>query len=103
MANRRLLVLIPEEKIMHKIFLLRNEKVMLDIHLAELYGVENRALKQGVRRNLDLCPSDFMFVLTKKEVAMLVSQSVIPTLQSLGGASPYAFTEAGVAMLSSVL
>jgi hypothetical protein len=76
---------------------------MLDIHLAEIYGVENRALKQRVRRNLDLFPSDFMFILTEKEVELMVSQNVIPSKKSLGGANPYAFSEAGVAMLSSVL
>lgn len=103
MAQKRFITLIPQEKIIHRIFLLRDEKVMLDIHLAEIYGVENRALKQGVRRNLDLFPSDFMFVLTEKEVELMVSQHVIPSKQSLGGANPYAFTEAGVAMLSSVL
>jgi hypothetical protein len=103
MASRRFISLIPTEKIIHKIFLLRDEKVILDIHLAELYGVENRALKQGVRRNLDLFPSDFMFVLTEKEIEIMVSQNVIPSKQSLGGANPYVFTEAGVAMLSSVL
>jgi hypothetical protein len=103
MARRQFISLIPTEKIIHKIFLLRDEKVMLDIHLAELYGVENRALKQGVRRNLDLFPPDFMFVLTDKEIELMVSQNVIPSKQSLGGANPYVFTEAGVAMLSSVL
>ena len=96
-------LVIPEEKIINKIFVLREEKVMLDVHIAEIYGVENRALKQAVRRNLDLFPEDFMFVLTDKEVEIVVSQNVIPSKQYLGGANPYAFTEAGVAMLSSVL
>ena len=76
---------------------------MLDVHLAEIYGVENRVLKQAIRRNLDLFPDDFMFVLTKKEVEIVVSQNVIPSKRHLGGSMPYAFTEAGVAMLSSVL
>ncbi len=96
-------LVIPKEKIINKIFVLREEKVMLDVHIAEIYGVENRALKQAVRRNLDLFPEDFMFVLTDKEVEIVVSQNVIPSKQYLGGANPYAFTEAGVAMLSSVL
>lgn len=96
-------IIIPQERILNKIVILRNEKVMLDVHLAELYEVENRALKQAVRRNLDLFPDDFMFVLTEEEVAMVVSQNVIPTKQHLGGAKPFAFTETGVAMLSSVL
>ena len=96
-------VIIPQERILNKIVVLRNEKVMLDVHLAELYEVENRALKQAVRRNLDLFPDDFMFVLTEEEIAVVVSQNVIPTKQHLGGAKPFAFTETGVAMLSSVL
>jgi hypothetical protein len=76
---------------------------MLDLQLAEIYGVENRALKQAVRRNLDLFPDDFMFILSEQEIEMVVSQNVIPSKQSLGGANPFAFTETGVAMLSSVL
>jgi hypothetical protein len=96
-------IIIPQERILNKIVVLRNEKVMLDVHLAELYEVENRALKQAVRRNIDLFPDDFMFVLTEEEIAVVVSQNVIPTKQHLGGAKPFAFTETGVAMLSSVL
>ncbi|MES2836018.1 MAG: ORF6N domain-containing protein [Bacteroidota bacterium] len=102
MEKKATTLVIPEEKIINKILLLREEKVMLDIHLAEVYGVENRALKQAVRRNLDLFPDDFMFVLTEKEVEIIVSQNVIPSKQYLGGSNPYAFTETGVAMLSSV-
>ncbi len=94
---------VPQEVIISKIVALRDEKIMLDFHLAELYGVETRALKQAVRRNLDLFPDDFMFVLTDAEVDDMVSQNVIPTKQQLGGALPFAFTETGVAMLSSVL
>jgi ORF6N domain len=76
---------------------------MLDFDLAEIYGVETRALKQAVRRNLDRFPADFMFELSPAEVKTLVSQTVIPTRGKLGGATPLAFTEQGVAMLSSVL
>ena len=94
---------LPQERIIDKIILLRGEKVMLDIHLAEIYKVENRALKQAVRRNLDLFPEDFMFVLNAKEVELMVSQIVIPSKKALGGSMPFAFTETGVAMLSSVL
>ncbi len=82
---------------------MREEKVILDTHLAELYSVENRVLKQAVRRNLDLFPDDFMFILTDKEVEIVVTQNVIVKKQYLGGSNPYAFTETGVAMLSSVL
>jgi len=80
----------------------RNQRVMIDSDLAGLYGVETRVLVQAVKRNLDRFPIDFMFQLTQDEVANLRSQSVI---SSWGGRRypPYAFTEQGVAMLSSVL
>ncbi len=103
MAKKEIALLIPQEKVISKIFVLREEKVMLDVHLAEIYGVETRALKQAVRRNMDLFPKDFMFILTDKEVEIVVSQNVIPSKQYLGGSNPFAFTETGVAMLSSVL
>lgn len=86
-----------------RIFLIRGQNVILDFDLAELYRVETRALKQAVRRNLDRFPADFMFGLSPEEVKTLVSQTVIPTRGKLGGAVPMAFTEQGVAMLSSVL
>ena len=80
---------------------------MLDYHLAELYQVETRALKQAVKRNIERFPSDFMFVLTQEEANSLlsigVSQNVIPPDYNFGVAMPMAFTEQGVAMLSSVL
>jgi hypothetical protein len=86
-----------------RILLIRQHRVMLDYDLAALYGVETRALKQAVRRNLDRFPADFMFELADNEVGALVSQNVIPGRGQLGGARPMAFTEQGVAMLSSVL
>ncbi len=86
-----------------RIYLIRGEKVMLDYELAELYSVETRALKQAVRRNSVRFPIDFMFELTADETGHLVSQNVIPTRSKFGGAAPMAFTEQGVAMLSSVL
>ena len=95
--------LIPDERIVSKIIVLRDEKVILDIHLAELYGIETRALKQAVRRNIERFPGDFMFELKDNEVYILVSQNVIPSRKHLGGATPFAFTETGVAMLSSIL
>ena len=76
---------------------------MLDFDLAEMYGIETRALKQAVKRNIDRFPPDFMFTLTDKEADELVSQFVIPSKSYLGGALPLIFTEQGVAMLSSVL
>ena len=86
-----------------RILLIRRQRIMLDYDLAALYGVQTRALKQAVRRNLNRFPSDFMFELTADEVRVMVSQTVIPSLGKLGGAAPMAFTEQGVAMLSSVL
>jgi hypothetical protein len=76
---------------------------MLDRELAELYSVKTIALRQQVKRNRIRFPKDFLFQLSKKEAEMLVSQNVIPSRRSLGGSLPYAFTEQGVAMLSSVL
>lgn len=76
---------------------------MLDKDLAVLYGVKPIALRQQVKRNRERFPEDFMFQLTDEEVKIMVSQNVIPSRQSLGGYLPYAFTEQGVAMLSSVL
>jgi len=95
--------LVAMEVIEQKILLLRGEKVMLSPHLAELYGVETRTLNQAVKRNCDRFPEDFMFQLTADEVGWLVSQNVIPHRKHFGGSLPYAFTEQGVAMLSSVL
>ena len=94
--------LIPSEKIEKRIFLLRGQKVMLDADLAELYGVETGALKRAVKRNRERFPEDFMFPLTFQEVGILRCQNGI---SSWGGHRflPYAFTEQGVAMLSSVL
>ena len=95
--------LISCEKIESKIYLIRGKKVMLDKDLAELYRVKPIALRQQVKRNKERFPGDFMFQLTKEEVESMVSQNVIPSKQNLGGHLPYAFTEQGVAMLSSVL
>ena len=93
--------------IQNKIFEVRGCRVMLDYHLAELYQVETRALKQAVKRNIERFSSDFMFVLTQEEANLLlsigVSQNVIPPDYNFGVAMPMAFTEQGVAMLSSVL
>jgi len=95
--------LIPAERIEKSILLIRKQKVMLDSDLAALYGVETKALVQAVKRNLERFPEDFMFQLSRDEFSILRSQSV--TSSSWGGRRypPYAFTEQGVAMLSSVL
>jgi len=94
--------LLPVSRIENAIFLIRDNKVMLDQDLAAMYGVETRALVQAVKRNRDRFPDDFMFQLSKEEFADLKSQIVT---SSWGGrrTRPYAFTEQGVAMLSSVL
>lgn len=94
---------IVPENIAETIQYLRGQKVILDFNLATLYEVETRSLKQQVKRNLDRFPEDFMFELSESEINDLVSQNVIPTKSVLGGAVPMAFTEQGVAMLSSVL
>jgi hypothetical protein len=91
------------ERIRQSIFLIRGQKVMLDAHLADLYEVETRALIQAVTRNRTRFPRDFMFQLTKREFSNLRSQIVISSLWGGRRSAPYAFTEHGVAMLSSVL
>ena len=91
------------ELIKRSILEIRGKKVMLDMDLAIIYEVETRVLKQAVRRNIDRFPDDFMFELKELEMQNLVSQFVIPTLNHFGGAKPFAFTEQGIAMLSSVL
>jgi hypothetical protein len=90
------------EIIKNSIHEIRGKKVMLDMDLAKLYEVETRVLKQAVRRNIDRFPEDFMFELTEDEIQNLTSHFVI---SSWGGQryKPFAFTEQGIAMLSSVL
>lgn len=95
--------LIPLERIENKIFLIRRQKVMLDFHLANLYGVETKQLKRQVKRNIRRFPEDFMFQLSNEEYELLRCQ--IGTLKRGQHVKylPLAFTEQGVAMLSSVL
>jgi hypothetical protein len=95
--------LIPHDVIEQKIFMLRGQKVMLSGHLAELYGVVVKALTQAVKRNIDRFPKDFMFQLSDNEYANLKSQIVTSSWGGSRRSNPYAFTEQGVAMLSSVL
>jgi hypothetical protein len=94
--------LIPVERVAAQMYVIRGQTVMLDADLAALYGVETRALVQAVKRNAARFPQDFLFQLTEKEAEHLRSQFVT---SSWGGRryNPYAFTEHGVAMLSSVL
>jgi len=97
-------VLIPQRRIQQTIFFIRGHNVMLDSDLAHLYGVTAGRLNEAVKRNEDRFPSDFMFQLTKPEFEHLKSQIAISS-SKWGGRrhAPYAFTEQGVAMLSSVL
>ena len=97
--------LLPAERIEKSILLIRDQKVLLDTDLADLYGVATKVLVQAVKRNIQRFPGDFMFQLSKKELDQWRSQIVTsnPTAKMGLRRSPYAFTEQGVAMLSSVL
>ena len=96
--------MIPTESITNKIYLIRDHKILLDRDLANLYDVETRTLKQAVRRNIKRFPDDFMFVLSKEEFKHWRSQFVTSNADKKGlRHPPMAFTEQGVAMLSSVL
>ena len=101
MTNKEMEIAIPDEVVMEKIYLIRGKKVMLDRDLAKLYSVETKVLKQAVRRNKDRFPDDFMFELSNEEFEILRSQFVT---SSWGGLrySPMAFTEQGIAMISSI-
>ena len=103
-ANSNQLGIVPIER---RIYVVRDIQIMIDLDLAAIYGVENRSLRQTVRRNIDSFPDDFMFRLTNEEanklIAKGVSQSVIPPGYNTGGSEMYAFTEHGVAMLATVL
>lgn len=102
MAKKSSQALVPTDRIERSILFIRDQKVMLDSDLAQLYGVPAKVLNQAVKRNVERFPDDFMFQLTAEEYADLKSQFVT---SSWGGrrTRPYAFTEQGVAMLSSVL
>nr|WP_319570055.1 ORF6N domain-containing protein [uncultured Draconibacterium sp.] len=95
--------LLPNEVITSKIYLIRNEKVMLDRDLAELFEVKAIRLREQVKRNIEKFPVHFMFQLTNEEVEVMVSQNAIPSRQHLGGSLPYVFTEHGVLQLANVL
>src|SRR5450759_3680535 len=101
MADKKLIASV--EQIESRMFLIRGQKVMLSMHLAESYEVEPRVLVQAVKRNIERFPEDFMFQLNPEEFANLKSQIVISSWGGARRAAPYAFTEQGVSMLSSVL
>jgi hypothetical protein len=102
MAKKELQLLVAEQKVLNKIYAIRGEKVMLDKDLSAMYGVETKQLKRQVKRNINRFPKDFMFTLTRKEFENLRCQF---GSSSWGGIRymPMAFTEQGVAMLSSIL
>ncbi|MEI6754590.1 MAG: ORF6N domain-containing protein [Paludibacter sp.] len=89
--------------IQNRIYTLRGLQVMLDIDLAQIYGVKSIRLREQVKRNIRRFPSDFMFQLNENEVDFMVSQNAIPSKKHLGGSLPWVFTEQGVSNLSSVL
>ncbi len=98
------LITLPPERIDSCIYLIRGQKVLLDFHLAELYGVETKAFNQAVKRNLARFPEDFMFQLTAAEAEVMRSQFVTASaIKRNVRFLPYAFTEQGIAMLSGVL
>ena len=94
---------LPDEFLLNKIYLIRNEKVMLDKDIAALYGVKAIRLREQVKRNRDRFPDSFMFQLTLEETDFMVSQNAIPSKKHLGGHLPYVFTEHGILMLANVL
>jgi len=104
MMKKAELLPIPDELVVNKIYIIRNQKVMLDRDLAELYGVETKRLKEAVKRNLSRFPEDFMFELTEVELNNWRTQFATSNSDKKGLRHlPFAFTEQGVAMLSSVL
>ena len=104
MAKANKALMIPDELVMNKIYLVRGQKVMFDFDLALLYGVETRVLNQAVKRNTSRFPEDFMFRLSEKEWEVLRSQIVMSSKKHRGVVYlPYVFTEQGVSMLSGVL
>lgn len=104
MAKKGTQIMIPDEVIMSKIYLIRGQKVMLDRDLAILYEVETKRLKEQVRRNIDRFPKDFMFELSKKELAEWRYNFGTSSSETMGlRVPPFAFTEHGVIMLASVL
>ena len=105
MSSNQLVKIFTDGEIVEKIYIIRGLKVMLDKDLAEMYGVETGVLNQAVKRNISRFPEDFMFQLKNEEYKSLISQIVISKKEGRGGIRklPFAFTEQGVAMLSSVL
>lgn len=104
MTKKETYIMVPDELIMSKIYLVRGKKVMLDRDLAELYGVDTRVLKQTVRRNIRRFPQDFMFEMRQEELQNWRSQFVTSNADRKGlRYAPFCFTEHGVIMLASVI
>ncbi len=103
-AKANIIQLTPDEKIIRKIYFIRDQKVMLDFDLAALYEVETKVLNQAVKRNIERFPEDFMFRLTAKEWITMRSQIATASQKKRNtDITPYAFTEHGVTMLASIL
>ena len=103
MAKASKALIIPDELVMNKIYLIRGQKVMLDKDLAVLYDIKAIRLREQVKRNINRFPENFMFQLSEKETELMVSQNAIPSRKHLGGSLPYVFTEHGVLMLANIL
>jgi phage regulator Rha-like protein len=104
MGKTKSMLVLPDEIITSKIFFVRNQKVMIDRDLAELYGIETKRLKEAVRRNLVRFPKDFMFQMTKKEFEHWRSQIATSNADKMGlRYAPFCFTEQGATMLSCIL
>jgi len=104
MAKKELQALVMEQKILNRIYVVRNEKVMLDRDLAELYGIETKVLKQAVKRNIARFPKDFMFEMTVNEFTKWKQGAALSTSDKQGlRYAPFCFTEQGVTMLSCIL
>lgn len=103
MSKLKKVSIVPDESIADKIILVREQKVMIDKDLAELYGVETKRLKEAVRRHRSRFPKDFMFVMTKKELENWRTQSASSSFQKGLRYAPFCFTEQGVTMLSCIL
>jgi ORF6N domain len=97
------IIIIPNEVIENKIYLIRNDKVMLDRDLSDLFEVKPYRLREQVSRNLDKFPKHFMFQLNEAETELMIKEKAIPSKQALGGSLPYVFTEHGVLQLANVI
>ena len=104
MAKKELEALVLEQKILNRIYVVRNEKIMLDRDLAELYGVETKRLKETVKRNIERFPKDFMFEMTTTEFTKWKESTALSAADKQGlRYAPFCFTEQGVTMLSCIL